>query len=197
MRAFVAVELSDEVRLGLVDLQEDLKRSGADVKWVEPANLHVTVKFLGQVEEPAEQHVREAMCEAVRGVAPFVLAIGGAGSFPGGSRPRVVWVGAHEAGRSLETIHRRLERGLSALGVAPDGRRFVPHVTLGRVRSGKGVGRLARRIAAAAERSFGAVTVEALTLFESRLTPAGPIYSVRHRALLAPPGRVKDAAGNR
>ena len=188
IRAFIAIELDEPVRRGLADLEEDLKRSGAEVKWVKPANLHLTLKFLGQVEEDAVSRVSGIMEEAVEGVAPFGLRIAGAGSFPRGRRPRVVWVAAHEAGSTLEAIHRRLEKGLSSVGVAPDGRRFVAHVTLGRVRSGRRSERLADDIDRAAEREFGEVTVDALTLFESTLTPTGPIYTAIGRASLGREG---------
>ena len=189
IRAFIAIELAEPVRRGLADLQEDLGRGGADVKWVTPANLHLTLKFLGQVEEDTVPRVCGIMAEAVEGLAPFGLRIAGAGSFPSGRRPRVVWVAAHEAGSTLVVIHRRLEKGLSSVGVAPDGRRFVAHVTLGRVRTGRRVERLAEGIDRAAEREFGGVTADALTLFESTLTPTGPIYTAVGRASLGREGK--------
>jgi len=195
IRAFIAIELDEPVRRGLADLQEDLERSGADVKWVKPANLHLTVKFLGQVEDETVRRVNEIMEKAVEGVAPFGLRIAGAGSFPRGRRPRVVWVAAHEVGSALEAIHRRLEKGLASVGVAPDGRRFVAHVTLGRVRSGRRAERLADGIDRAADREFGEVTVNALTLFESTLTPTGPIYGSIGRASLGREGGQTPSAG--
>jgi 2'-5' RNA ligase len=189
IRAFVAIELSERVRRGLADLLEELKGSGADAKWVEPKNLHLTVKFLGQVGEGDVGRVCGIMDEAVAGAAPFRLRIAGAGSFPGGRRPRVVWVGAHGATRDLEAIFRRLEEGLAAVGVEPDGRPFVSHVTLGRLRSPRGADRLAERIARSAERDFGEITVEALTLFQSDLSPKGPTYTPLYHASL---GRQPD-----
>jgi len=186
VRSFIAIELDERVRRGLARLEGELKESGAAVRWVEPANLHVTVKFLGQVEEADLPRVCGIMDEAVAGVAPFRVSVAGAGSFPPARRPRVVWVGARADGDQLEVIHRRLEAGLQEVGVAPERRRFVAHVTLGRVRSSRGVDRLAEDIARSADRDFGAVTAEALTLFESKLTRTGPTYVTLYRASLGP-----------
>jgi 2'-5' RNA ligase len=184
LRAFIAVELAEAVRRNVAALAAEFRRLGADVKWVEAENIHVTVKFLGQVEESDLRAICRVMDEAVAGIEPFGLAVAGAGSFPPGRRPRTIWVGLEEEAPHLTEIHRRLDSGLTALNVPPDRRGFAPHVTLGRSRSERGLDRLAAAIAAAAGRRLGEQQVDALTLFQSDLTPEGPVYTPLYHAAL-------------
>src|SRR5512143_1511341 len=120
LRAFIAVELADETRRNVAALADEFGRLGADVKWVETENIHVTLKFLGQVEDADLRAVCRVMDESVAGLAPFDLDVAGTGSFPPGRRPRTIWVGLVDEEQRLAEIHRRLEQGLVALNIPPE-----------------------------------------------------------------------------
>jgi len=182
VRTFIAVEIDDAVRQAVAAVIRDLAQAEARVKWVAPENLHVTVKFLGDIDDEDIPRACDILTEAVAGIDPFPVHVSGIGSFPPGRRPRIVWAGAREDGNGLKTIHARLDDRLQDIGVAPERRAFAPHVTLGRVKSPRGADRLVDLIAAAADRAFGTTTVEAVTLLESMLRPDGPIYTPLYRA---------------
>lgn len=190
LRSFIAVELDEGLRRRVAAFQAELARVGSDVKWVEVENLHVTLKFLGDVDDADLPRICQIMDKAVAGRQPFTLWIEGAGSFPPGRPPRTVWVGAREeppqaaGGSRLAAIYRNLDQGLQAVDVPPERREFVPHVTLGRVRSGRAARELAAALAGAADRQFGEQEVTTLTLFESSLDPEGPTYTPLYRAVL-------------
>jgi len=173
MRLFVAVNLPAEVRSGLWEAMEPVRRRQYPVRWVDPDGMHITVKFLGDVDDPRESAIRQVLDAAVAGTRAFPLAIGGFGVFPNASRPRVVWAGC-EAAPPLELLQHRVEQRLEALGFPLEGRAFRPHVTLGRAKSGAPAGPLASVATALADLEYAAeVTVPSLDLMESRLSPAG------------------------
>src|SRR4030042_3222088 len=137
IRAFVAIELPEQVKAVLTQLQHDLKRSKiASVKWAGPEGIHLTLKFLGNVDASEMPNLKEALSGAVSGVAPFSLELGNPGAFPNTQAPRVVWVGVGGEMETLQTLHNNVGRELAPLGFSPEGRSFSPHLTLGRVREG-------------------------------------------------------------
>lgn len=183
MRSFVAVLLPEAVQARVDETAAPLRAQGAAVSWVRAENLHVTLRFLGAIEEATLSRVREALAEAAAGTAPFSLTIGGFGGFPTPRSPRVVWVGVLAGADALGALHARLERALAQRGIAPEGRAFHGHVTLGRAREPRGAAGLADALAAASE-PLGEVAVDAVHLMRSDLHPAGARYSVLARELL-------------
>ncbi|MGD2141891.1 MAG: RNA 2',3'-cyclic phosphodiesterase [Candidatus Bathyarchaeota archaeon] len=176
VRCFTAIEINDaEVLEGLVRAQRGLEGSGGDLKIVERENIHITMKFLGDV--------REGILERVKGVVsgmsfePFKVTLRGVGAFPNLRRPRVVWAGVVEGAEELIQIYGELERSYEALGFRRERRRFKPHVTLARVRSGRNRGSLVGEINRLADEAFGELKVSCVRLKKSVLTPKGPIYS--------------------
>ena len=136
VRSFVAAELSDEAHEGVWQCERSLHRKmGREMKWVEKANLHVTLRFLGEVEAEGEAGVVRAIESAVAGTKQFVLPVAGFGAFPSARRARVVWVGC-EAVPALELVQNRVEEQMSEIGFPVEGRPFRPHLTLGRVKRG-------------------------------------------------------------
>src|SRR5947209_7275794 len=132
-RTFIAVELDEEIRDRLVSLQETLGRAVSDVKWVERENLHVTLLFLGEVDDREISKVCRIVQEGLTGRSPFHLAIEHLGCFGNPRRPRTLWVGVGAGADDLIGIHDALEIPLQELGYRREERRYQPHITLGRV----------------------------------------------------------------
>lgn len=184
IRTFVAVTISPALKGKIGELLTELALPQYDVKWVRPENLHLTLKFLGNVEEERVDTIAEVIEEVARSSRPFRLHLGGLGAFPNRRRPRVIWAGMTEGGRRLDQIAARLETGLGPLGFAQEKRRFSAHLTLGRTRSAKGLNELVRRIDQYSDFELGEMQVEDISLFASDLRPAGPIYTGLYKATL-------------
>lgn len=176
MRAFIAIEISDEVRAALKGVQDELARSRAKVKWTEPENIHVTMKFLGEIDPTQIDAIRTAMAEAATG-GPFDFEVAGVGSFPPHGRPSIIWAGVMD-GTRLSEIAARLEDALAVLGFEKEHRKFAPHLTIGRVKAPQGAERLVEAIEKVRNVKFGVCRAARFVLLESRLTPAGPTYTL-------------------
>ncbi len=177
MRAFVAIRLDDATRGALGGRIEILRRAAPRVAWVAAENLHVTLKFLGNVEVGSLERVTAGLEAAVRGSAPFDLGIRGLGAFPTPARARVVWAGVTAGREAMSALAARVEAALVPIGVSREARPFSPHVTLGRVRAPRKDRRLAGLIEAAGAVEFGVVRVDAVWLMRSDLGPSGARYS--------------------
>lgn len=187
VRSFVAILLSEEVRGAVAGEIARLRPLAPRVSWVSSGNVHLTVKFLGEIPPEALEAVKQALGEAVVGVAPFRLRFRGLGAFPEGSRPRVLWVGVAEGGEAAEALHSRVEAALARRGFPREARRFSPHLTIGRVREPRGLGRLEEAISRDAGVDFGRLDVEELWLMRSDLAPTGARYTELARFRLAAP----------
>lgn len=183
MRAFIAMDITDEVRRRLPRVQQELGAAPAKVKWVPPGNLHVTMKFLGDVDEETVERVKAAMAEAAADDGPIEFDVHGIGAFPPRGRPRVVWAGVSRGGEAIGRLHDRLERALRPLGVKRD-RRFSPHITIGRVKSSRGARELSELIESRPEQTYGTCPGAELVLYKSTLTPQGAEYEAVARQRL-------------
>jgi 2'-5' RNA ligase len=177
IRSFLAIELPPTIAKGIERVQQDLKQSRADVKWVEPSRIHLTLKFFGNIDEEACDEIMDAVGEAASEVKPFGLAVKGLGAFPNMRNPRVIWVAVEDGGGMLNPLQGAVEERLQARGYPREERRFKPHLTLGRVRSGRGKPELLERMENRFEADLGEFRVERLVLFKSDLRPTGPIYT--------------------
>jgi 2'-5' RNA ligase len=177
MRSFLAVEIPDGIRSRLGEIQDDLGTSGADVKWVRPAAIHLTLKFLGEILPEKVSLILDTVEEVVRGHREFTLQVRGMGCFPKLSHPRVVWVGLTGDEGRLTGIQHALEEGMQRLGFPREPRPFRPHLTLGRVRSAKGRIQLGSRVQDLLDIELGSFTVRAIIQFRSELHPKGAIYT--------------------
>ncbi len=185
LRTFVALELSGPVRTRAEELIAAIDGTAAQVKWVEPHNLHITLKFLGDVHQSQLTDVCRAVARGAAEVPGFELELRGAGAFPTPARPRTVWLGAGEGAQEMAALHERVEAELAKLGYRKEHRRFQTHLTIGRVRGGgPGIDELGARLQQHADFPAGRMAVEKLTVFASTLTPAGPIYEVLGTARL-------------
>jgi 2'-5' RNA ligase len=180
IRAFIAIELPAEVRSVLAQLQARLKTGNhSSVKWAEPAGIHLTLKFLGNIAAAKTDAVTRAMTEAAQGIAPFHLEVKELGVFPNLRRVRVVWVGLDGELARLGELQRNLEARLVPIGFARESRPFTPHLTLARLRE---------QAPPAEQQSFGQLIadtdlatacsfdVEAVSLMQSQLTREGAVY---------------------
>lgn len=176
MRSFIAFDMDDDLVLKrIVDVQNLLVKTGADLKLVEPENIHVTVRFLGNITSSMVEKVFEEM-KKVRFV-PFNIKVCGVGAFPDLRYPRVVWAGITEGADQLRSIFNQLEPRLRSLGFTPDPKGFSPHLTIARVKSGRNKAELCSFISENVDYEFGTVQAACLRLKKSDLTPKGPIYS--------------------
>ena len=176
IRSFIAIECNDvNVVSSVSRVQRSLSSSKADIKFVEPENIHLTLKFLGDVQEDMIDDVIKVI-EAIS-FDPFTFMIEGVGVFPNMRRPQTIWAGITDGLTELSHVFNLVENGLSKLGFEKERRRFNPHLTLGRVRSGRNRDQLVDSLKAVSDEEFGKVNVDEITLKKSVLTPKGPIYT--------------------
>ncbi|MEN3035093.1 MAG: RNA 2',3'-cyclic phosphodiesterase [Candidatus Methanosuratincola sp.] len=174
VRAFFALEISEDMRQRIADLGKEVARSGADVKVVEAENLHVTMKFLGEVPLSKIDEIAGAL-ESIK-MRSFELEARGAGAFPDRRMIRVMWVGIGKGAGEVTEVARKLDEALGRFGF-PKEKRFVPHITVGRVRSPRNREALLNILDSHSQTVFGTTLVDRLVLKKSTLTGAGPIYS--------------------
>lgn len=185
MRLFVAINLPDPLRQSLWAASAPLREAGYPVRWVQLDGLHLTLKFLGEVEPTGEAEIVYAVQSAVRGAKPFTIALDGYGAFPSIARPRVLWIGC-EAAPPLELLQHRVEQAFAEIGYPVEGRPFHPHLTLGRARRDarpRDFAGLHRTLAAL--EAPGELVVASVDLMESVLRASGARYAGRHVAALA------------
>ena len=178
MRAFLAVELPSHARHELARLQDQLRDSRADVKWVEKDNLHLTLRFLGDIDERERQRVESASQLAAAAMSPVTVTLSSLGAFPSVSAPRVVWVGLGDGAESLAQLAAQIEAQLAKAGFPKADKPFSAHITLGRVRSPRNRLELVRTINDVVWTPPASFVVDHVTLFRSDLGSAGPTYSI-------------------
>ncbi len=179
-RVFIGIDIDEAVRHKLVAAQEQLQATGAQLKLVEPPNIHVTMKFLGEVPEDKIGAVAEALRRAAAGRGQFDIGVKGIGVFPNLRYIRVVWAGVAEGRDEVIGLQQGIDRELGPLGFRPE-RDFVPHLTIARVKTAKQKERLAAFIKEMAGTEFGTTRAQAVELKQSTLTQKGPIYSTLAR----------------
>jgi len=181
VRSFIAIELPEELKLGLSKLQAGLKTDDKPwIKWIDTNGIHLTLKFLGNIQVDRIGEITQAMTEAAQGFYPFHLEVRELGVFPDWKRVQVVWVGLGREVDKLGQLQQLIESKLACLGFAPESRPFRPHLTLARVRNHaspderQGLGKL---IASTKFETAYSMKVDAISLMRSQLTREGAIYS--------------------
>jgi len=184
MRLFVSVDL-DGLASGVADAQAHLPDADS-LRFVDPENAHVTLKFLGDVDSGRLDAVEAALTAAVTdaGVGPFTVTVGGFGVFPALDHISVIWAGVREGGPQLTRLHEAVERELTALGFDPADHEFTPHVTLARMDDARGKAAV-QRVVRETDPTVGRLDVTAVRLTESTLTDEGPVYRTVSRVPLA------------
>ncbi|MCP9440728.1 MAG: RNA 2',3'-cyclic phosphodiesterase [Nitrospira sp.] len=192
LRAFLAVEVGEDFKRQVVLVQDDLRRrltrevsKAVRIAWVQGPSMHLTVKFLGDIDESLIEPMRRAISDAIQRHRPVFIPLERIGAFPHPREPRVLWIGPQtkwnesEEAKRLAVLHRMVEDCCASLGCAIDDRPFFPHLTLARVKEGAHeVGRLLAT-SGVMDRplSLGTLAVESIALIKSDLKPTGPLYT--------------------
>lgn len=177
MRAFVAIELSESARRAVEELIARLRETKTRVSWVKPENLHLTLRFLGDVDPTQVEALRAMMAKELAGLEPFRISLSGCGAFPNLRRPRLIWVGLSEPWAAIEEVYGVCERCARAIGLDKNLKSYHPHVTLGRIRSAGSVAPLTKAIETESGFHGGDFEVASVSLFRSTLARDGAVYN--------------------
>lgn len=176
MRAFIAIELPETAKRALAGLVDRLRPIGVRASWVKPEALHLTLRFLGDIDDATAERIRAALREGYADAAAFPLHIKGVGAFPNLRRPNVVWAGV-ELSEALAAAQAVAERAAQAAGLDPERKAFRPHLTVARIKDPAAGAALAAPIEAEGDFDIEPFLAGGVTLFSSRLTSQGPIHS--------------------
>jgi 2'-5' RNA ligase len=176
MRTFIAIELPEKVKKKIELAQTPLKKTNAFVSWVKPGNIHVTLKFLGEVPEDKINDVFLATEKALEGIKKFRMSLRGMGAFPDFRRPRVIWIGAKSGEEELIYLAGRVEEEMGKIGFPKENRKFSAHFTIGRVKSTKNIENL-MELVKSSDFSTDEIEVNEVVVMRSQLHPAGAIYT--------------------
>lgn len=166
-RTFIVVEISSPAREVMLRLIRDMKQELQGVRWTQPEQLHLTLKFIGDIDNRELPEICNQMRAACSGVDAFSASLSGVGAFPKNKPPRVLWVGFKEGIEPLRLINQRLETSLAGMGVPTEGRAYTPHLTLGRINRNADQDQIAQRIARDSQTDFAAFDVSDLQLIAS------------------------------
>ncbi len=172
MRSFIAIELDKTVKSALADLQKKLKKNMAGIKWVNPENIHLTLKFLGDIKEESTEQITTTMEKISSHYNSFNVEIKGLGLFPNMRSPRVLWAGINNTD-ILEPFQNEIDHGMEPIGFKRESRKFSPHLTLGRFKVLSGKKEIQQAVQHHENDSFGVVHVRSLLLMKSELHPEG------------------------
>jgi len=176
LRSFISIDLEDQQILSrIASILSSLQALGGDLKPVERENIHLTLKFLGNVSAPRMAEVKSSLKQLP--FPAFPAEIKGAGAFPNLNHMNVIWVGVNEGWTQVEQIYEQVEKLMSGLGFRRENRPFSPHITIARVRSGRMRDEIANFLQHISDESFGTITVDKVRLKQSILSSSGPKYS--------------------
>jgi 2'-5' RNA ligase len=180
-RGFIAIDIKATPQI--ITFEKEIAKTGADVKLVEPGNIHITVKFLGDTDENHIDAIEQSIKESVLAIKPFSIILKGTGVFPNQNYMKVIWIGITDEG-NIETIARAIDEKLEPLGFKKENRGFSPHLTVGRVKTARNKDQLLKVIGNYKTVEFTIQNVQLITLKKSELTPKGPIYTTIREVLL-------------
>ena len=187
IRSFIAIDFPEETRKVLENVQEELKQYGAGVRWVKPRSIHLTLKFLGNIQAAQVEDIALAVAQEIRDHPPITLRPAGLGAFPSLRKPRVIWIGLEGEVQRLNEIQARVENALEPLGFVREKRGFRPHLTIGRVKDRRKLQSLVDAMATLDVPPFNSFDADEIILYKSDLRPTGAIYTKLHRMPLAAP----------
>jgi 2'-5' RNA ligase len=176
IRCFIAVQIGDDLKISIGDTIKILKKSCADVKWVKTENLHITLKFLGSIEEDQVGSISSRITDIALKHNNFDFTLMGTGVFPDYRRARVLWVGIRDHNHLLK-IANEIEDAMECEGFDRERRPFSPHITIGRVRSPKGIDKLTAELVKYKSMDFGTQFAGSIHLIKSTLKPGGAEYN--------------------
>jgi 2'-5' RNA ligase len=177
-RVFIAIQTPVELRQVLGDIQSTFQSASLPLRWVDPAHLHITLVFLGEIPATQVENVSQAMTQAIAGIPPFTVGALSLGCFPRPSQPRVLWMGLHDPSQTLTRLYQQLITALQDIEFVGENRTFHPHLTLARLRKPAPNSEFCSLLSTYHNRQFGPIPVAAVHLFESQLQPTGPVYTI-------------------
>ena len=185
IRSFIAIELSKEIHGELGRIIDNLKPIQGNIRWMKPENIHLTLKFLGDLSPERIKTVKRVLDGVASGLRKFDLSLGGLGGFPRLELPRIIWIGIEEGNEETKQLNRSIEGSLAKEGFEREDRQFHPHLTLGRVKQIKDKSDFKKSIEEVKKLSPPSARMEVnhLTLFQSTLTSKGSIYTPLHTSL--------------
>jgi len=173
MRVFLGIDIPNELKQKIIYVQN--RFSDFDIKFVEPENLHFNLKFFGDIDEEKVEKLKEVLEKISKQFQPFEVNISGLGTFPSRNYIRVIWLGVKEGYQAFLSLSQTINNAIETLGFEKENR-FVPHLTLGRVRSGRNKNELLVLIRKFEDIEIGKMKVNEIKLFQSKLSPSGPVY---------------------
>ncbi len=174
IRSFLAIDLAEDLKPEIADVQKEFKKTGANIKYVPSQNMHFTLKFFGNIDENMVEKISEAVEKVVKNYSSFDLSIGGCGSFPNQNTIKVLWIGIGKNSR-IADLQKDLDSEFKKLGFKKE-RNYISHLTIGRPRNGKNKNQIKDTINSLKDLKIGTMTVSKISLKKSTLTPQGPIY---------------------
>ena len=176
IRTFVAAEMPENVRQQFREVQTTLRQAEAHVKWVEPHNIHLTLKFLGDISEDLLDKLYRGVIEGAQGITPFDISLFRLGAFPNQKKPRVIWIGVEDGKEEMIRLQQKLEESIFSYGFPKEDRKFSPHLTIGRVKSTRGLDDLVTLMKDTLFES-NSIEIREVVVMKSTLTSEGPIYT--------------------
>jgi 2'-5' RNA ligase len=177
IRAFIAIELPETIKSSIETIQARLKSLELPLRWVRVENIHLTMKFLGEIEEIEIGSIESALQDSVKMQAPLMLSAKGVGVFPGIRRPRILWVGIHDHETGLAGLQKSIEKQLHRIGYSKEGRPFKGHLTIGRAKGYVDERKLKEALDSFLAFESSPFTVTEFFMFRSVLKPGGPEYT--------------------
>jgi 2'-5' RNA ligase len=176
MRSFIAIDIPADIKLAIHDVIRTISGDARGIRWVSTANIHLTLKFLGDVRDNLIPQIEKRLKLIGKRYQPFSIGIRGAGAFPNFKNPDVLWLGI-EASDQLEALFREIDAALAEIGFERDSRKFSPHLTIGRVKDRRDVTPVVRELSTYKDTFFGTIEVCEILLMKSVLKPSGAEYA--------------------
>lgn len=176
MRLFIAIEIPDDIKKEMAEVQRRLKGAGVDASWIRPEGIHLTLKFMGEVPESRAPEIMNSLTNVAGGTGAFRIDVAGVGTFPNPKNARVVWIGVSVETERLAKLQISVEDAMDGLGFEREARAFTPHLTLGRIKYIHSRDRWLKSLEGVKDIRLPSFEVKAVSLMKSELKPAGAEY---------------------
>ena len=177
-RIFLAIDIPDKLKEQINNFNEELKKLEINANFVEKENLHINLKFFGDTEKEQKEKIIEKIKEVSENFNSFQLNAKDIGVFPSMNHIKVVWVGVEDKKENLSNLQKELENEFEKIGIKKENRKFIPHITLCRIKTGKNIEKIIKTIKENKDKEFGTFEVENISLIKSELSPNGPKYTI-------------------
>ena len=178
IRTFIAIEIPEDIRNQIAELQSGLKGLGGKITWVKPENMHLTLKFLGETDESLIENISEKLEQVVLSFNQFEIKVKGIGVFPNFKRAKVFWVGTETDSNTLSELAKKIDQQINEFGYELEKRQFSGHLTMGRVRDSRGIEPVIKKLQQVKNFTPGKFVVKEVLFIKSELSRQGPIYTL-------------------